>query len=228
MTDKKLVTVKVCNYDKVSIQDNFDPFDIDNPKYQGKITTSQEREWLTNPEHFYFPLLAERQTEIVEVENTDCPSVGYDGKMFRLFTQWVAIILDQAKKESVVLALDSLFDNLIKSAIFQIDKLQKQELEETNIFTSVLRYAISDEELIFTAGNICSIALNEENQQEIQVSLINGAEYFLEGKEATDFLDNIDRSCFLDAKNLLDLYDSELNSFFDFQDKKERKSKPEN
>ena len=93
----------------------------------------------------------------------------------------------------------------------------------TNIFTSAFGYAIGDDEIIFPQGNICAIALNEENQQEIQVSLINGAEYFLEGKEATNFLHNIDRSYFLDAKNLLDLYDSELNSLFDFQGKKERK-----
>ena len=47
---------------------------MDNPKYKGKIT-DKERKWITNPDHFFFPLYSERQAQVVDVEDIDPLSV---------------------------------------------------------------------------------------------------------------------------------------------------------
>jgi hypothetical protein len=99
----------------------------------------------------------------------------------------------------------------LKKALYWLDKAKEAVEEPLIIREEIHVLPIAEDEVVFHSGNICSICLNEENNQEIQISLINGLEYFLEGITAINFLRKYERSCFTESRGLLKLYDSRFD-----------------
>ena len=203
MTKQKLVTVAVTNYYRVPICGDFNPFDLDNPKYQGKITPEHRRN-LENPSLSFLPILAQRETEIIEVIEQPPTSIPYDGEVYNLFENWMTIVQQQAQFKEIELDYKSLLAVLINSAILNLNPMETIQTPKPKAIV------INDYEIIFLTGNISSLSLDKDNQQKLNVLLTNGLSYQLQGQEAVNFLNQFDRDSFLDAKSFLQFLDSHL------------------
>lgn len=220
MTKQKLVTVAVTNYYRVPICGDFNPFELDNPQYQGKITP-EERRNLENPSLSFLPILAQRQSEIIEVIEQPKASIPYDGQVYNLFENWATIVQQEAQHLGVELDFKSLLQLLIKSAILNFDQVLtikdeklNDSVSENQVFQKSIEtkqskaIALKDNEIIFLTGNISSLSLDKDNQQQLNVVLTNGLSYQLQGQEAVNFLNQFDRDSFLPAKSFLQFLDS--------------------
>ena len=203
MSTQKLVTISVTNYYRVPISGDFNPFDLDNPQYQGKITP-EDRQNLENPALSFLPILAERESEIIEVIEQPTTSIPYDGEVYSLFENWMTVVQQEAQLEGIELDFKSLLEILIKSTIFNLKSVETIKTPQPKAI------AINDNEIIFLTGNISYICVDKDNQQQVNVVLNNGFSYQLQGQEAINFLNQFDPDTFLPAKSFLQFFDSHL------------------